>query len=195
MSRYTAESIRYLVRPRVSSDFLTVYPSEAVPVTPSTRHIRLGGAMERLDSNLSMDISQNILYIDRPLPLKRLSVLDAFGTKPARSASQMPSIAINLSQHSPVDWKPLWMAVDNHALSNLILVCSSDKLKQHVVQTPSDEWGFREIHEDKVKAEEPHLYRSGLVAVGVFSTELPPYGMHYSFVYHWEEKDEESCPK
>ncbi|OTA54446.1 hypothetical protein K449DRAFT_401017 [Hypoxylon sp. EC38] len=184
------EPVYRLIRPRISEDLLTVYPAAAVTTTWSTRRIHFGGAMSGLESYVYMAKTWDILYIDQPLPLFTLGLMDVICTTPLKTASDIARIALNLDRLSRELWLPLWFAVDNHALSQVTLVTNSDKLKQHVVDIPSDKWGFRELPDEIVRQLEPQLYKSGREATDIFKKFQCP-DIRYNFVYEWEVHDEE----
>ncbi|OTA79576.1 hypothetical protein M434DRAFT_18009 [Hypoxylon sp. CO27-5] len=185
------EPVYRLIRPRISEDFLTVYPAAAVTTTWSTRRIHFGGAMSGLESYVPyMAKTWDILYIDQPLPLVLLNLMDVSRTTPLKTTSDIARIALNLDRLSREPWGPLWFAVDNHALSQVTLVTNSDKLKQHVVDIPSDNWGFRELPGEIVRQLEPQLYKSGREATDTFKKFQCP-DVRYNFVYEWGVHDEE----
>ncbi|KAI1139328.1 hypothetical protein F5Y05DRAFT_381584 [Hypoxylon sp. FL0543] len=182
------QPIHRLVRPRVSEDLVLVCAADMAIATWRTRRVSFGGAMGTLRSSIYMAKQWDILYVDRPLPLKTLSLIDAMTMKPIKTASYISRIAVNLDRLPDDLWKPLWCAVDNSALSHLILVTGSDRLRQHVISAASDEWGFRELPEEMIEEQEPALYQSGRRAIEIFNLSRRR-GIHHRFVYEWGGQD------
>ncbi|RYC63414.1 hypothetical protein CHU98_g2774 [Xylaria longipes] len=184
-----------LIRIRVCSPRKLLYsaddPTGVLVANTSRTPIWLGGALSDYDSNVVLSSPRDLVYFDKIPPFIHLDLLGALDTS-ASDPSSMALIALNLSKIPRASFMSLFCAIDNEALSGLLLVVTNDSIRDLVRDTTSNEWGFREVSEGALHARQPDLYAKGRELVDTFNNHMEEeQTLDYTFVFDWDRLGEE----
>ncbi|OIW27089.1 hypothetical protein CONLIGDRAFT_647209 [Coniochaeta ligniaria NRRL 30616] len=157
-----------LIRVRVNEQH-QIYSADDATGTKNTSPaspVLFRGPLSGFTSLIHMSMHRDIIYFDQPI---NVSPSEPEVASVDSDLWPITKIAINIDRIRSIDIETLKLSVKNEALSNLILVISSDKAYAREEKEKPDDWGFKHVPESAISRRDVRRHERGLKVVDTFS--------------------------